>query len=58
MPNLDKDILIQNIKDLMKAHNVSQPKLATDIVNITLHFFLKDIQSMQHSVMNHSIVSA
>ena len=27
-----------------------------DIVNITLHFFLKDIRPMQHFVMNHSIV--
>ena len=30
----------------------------TDIVNITFHFFLKDVRSMQHSVMNHSIVVA
>ena len=29
-----------------------------DIVNITLHFFLKNVRSMQHSVMNHSIAVA
>ena len=30
----------------------------SDIVNITLHFFLKDVRSMQHSVMNHSTAVA
>ena len=29
-----------------------------DIVNITLHFFLKDIRPMQHPVMNHSTAVA
>lgn len=31
MQNLDKDILIQNIKRLMKEHDVTQPKLADDL---------------------------
>ena len=31
MHNLDKDILIQNIKRLMKEHDVTQPKLADDL---------------------------
>lgn len=31
MPNFNKDILIQNIKNLMKTNNVSQPKLAADL---------------------------
>ena len=29
-----------------------------DIVNITLHFFLKDVRPMQHPVMNHSTAVA
>lgn len=31
MPNLDKDILIKNIKQLMKEHNITQPQLAKDL---------------------------
>lgn len=31
MQNLDKDILIQNIKRLMKEHDITQPKLADDL---------------------------
>lgn len=31
MHNLDKDILIENIKRLMKEHDVTQPKLADDL---------------------------
>lgn len=31
MLNLDKDILIQNIKQLMKDNNLTQPKLADDL---------------------------
>lgn len=31
MQNLDKDILIQNIKQLMKEHDVTQPMLADDL---------------------------
>ena len=31
MQNLDKNILIQNIKRLMKEHDVTQPKLADDL---------------------------
>lgn len=35
MHNLDKDILIENIKRLMKEHDVTQPKLADDLhINI------------------------
>ena len=29
-----------------------------DIVNITLHFFLKDVRPMQHPVRNHSTAVA
>ena len=42
-----------NIGDICDA-----VKMDNDIVNITLHFFLKDIEPMQHFVMNHSIASA
>lgn len=31
MPSLDKDILIKNIKQLMKVHNITQPQLAKDL---------------------------
>ena len=34
------------------------PQPTTDIVNIVLHFFLKDVRPMLPPVMNHSIVAA
>ena len=34
---------------------LKKPLLFTDIVNITLHFFLKDVRSMLPPAVNHSI---
>ena len=31
-------------------------RLQNDIVNIGLHFFLKDVRPMQHPVMNHRVI--
>ena len=44
-------------KDLSSTELIQQAS-NSDIVNITLHFFLKDVRPMQHPVMNHSIVVA
>ena len=41
----------------LAIHNVRR-SLRDDIVNIGLHFFLKDVRPMLPPVMNHSIAVA
>jgi hypothetical protein len=38
-----------------RRKNGNSDILANDIVNITLHFFLKDVRSMLPPAVNHSI---
>lgn len=50
MHNLDKDILIENIKRLMKEHDVTQPKLADDLhINIFITASGSNITFIWHS---------
>ena len=48
-----KSVIIPLLVDISLCLNTMHP--TNDIVNITLHFFLKDVRSMLPPAVNHSI---